>query len=94
MSRSPLRIVAGDERAHPRKMSVGSAADSGTRLELLIALRSRLARTVEEPNTHARDLAALSRQITEIAKEIELIESSHPETASVVTEASFDPSTL
>lgn len=54
--------------------SVTSAASDGTRLELLVAMRARVAATVDDPNTPARDLAALTRRLLEIANEIAAIE--------------------
>jgi hypothetical protein len=53
---------------------VKAAADAGDRRELLVALRSRIAASVENVNTPPRDLAALSRRLLEIAKEIEAID--------------------
>lgn len=37
-------------------------------------MRARVAKAVEDPNTPARDLAALTRRLLEIAKEIEAID--------------------
>ena len=54
--------------------SVTEAASEGTRLELLVAMRSRVASAVEDPNTPPRDLAALTRRLLEIANEIATIE--------------------
>jgi hypothetical protein len=66
---SPLRAVAGPA---PRKraMTVATAAGRGGRRDLLVALRSRIAKAVEDSATSPRDLAALSRQLLEIVKEI------------------------
>jgi hypothetical protein len=50
------------------------AAQSGSHRDLLVALRSRIAQAVEDPNTPPRDLASLSRRLLEIAKEIEAID--------------------
>jgi hypothetical protein len=55
-------------------MTVTKAADSGDRRELLVAMRARVARDVENPNTPARDLAALTRRLLEIAKDIEALD--------------------
>lgn len=70
-----LRAVQdGEQPAKKRPKSITRAADDGTRRELLVALRSRIARSVEDPNTPARDLASLSRRLLEIAKEIEALD--------------------
>jgi hypothetical protein len=67
-----LRAVKATERAPQRKkpMGVVAAATSGTHQELLDALRVRLAKAMEDPIAHPRDLAALSRQLLEISKEL------------------------
>ena len=54
--------------------SVTEAASQGSRLDLLVAMRSRVATAVEDPDTPARDLAALTRRLLEIANEIAAIE--------------------
>lgn len=54
--------------------SVTEAASDGSRLELLVAMRARVASAVEDPNTPPRDLAALTRRLLEIANEIASIE--------------------
>jgi hypothetical protein len=53
---------------------VSAAAKDGDRRKLLVALRSRIAQSVEDPKTPARDLAALSKRLLEIVREIELID--------------------
>lgn len=54
--------------------SVTKAAAEGSRLDLLVAMRSRVASAVENPETPPRDLAALTRRLLEIANEIATIE--------------------
>lgn len=54
--------------------SVTEAAAEGSRLDLLIAMRARVAAAVENPDTPPRDLAALTRRLLEIANEIAAIE--------------------
>ena len=51
-----------------------SAASSGSRRDLLVALRARIAADIDSPNTPPRDLAALSRRLLEIAKDIEALD--------------------
>lgn len=72
---SKLRAVSPNEappRARP--MTVTSAAADGTHRDLLVAMRDRIARTVEDGGCPPRDLAALSRRLMEIAREIEAID--------------------
>jgi len=56
-----------------RAQTVAAAAANGDQLDLLIALRKRIAGDIDSPNTPARDLAALSRRLLEIAREIEAL---------------------
>lgn len=76
---SHLRAVTAADKPprrarKPRQKSVLEAAESGDRLEELRAMRRRIARTLDEPNTPARDLAALSRRQIELGKEIDALE--------------------
>jgi hypothetical protein len=75
--KSPLRAVGADEKPPAKRKTaktVTQAADSGDRRELLVAMRTRLAKAVQDVNTPARDLAALSRRLLEVANEIEAID--------------------
>ncbi|MBF6133499.1 hypothetical protein IU501_10860 [Nocardia otitidiscaviarum] len=62
------------------------AAEQGSRLDELRAMRRRIAQALDDPNTPARDLAALSRRQLEIGKEIEAIEIAEDEDRSVVAD--------
>lgn len=73
---SPLRPVGATERA-PRaakRDTVAGAANGGTQRELLVALRARIAKTIDDPKTPPRDLAALSRRMQELVRDIEAID--------------------
>ena len=76
MTTKRLRAVGPDD--HPptatRKLSITEAADKGTVREQLVALRERIAKTVEDPNCPPRDLAALSNRMIQISKEIDAID--------------------
>jgi hypothetical protein len=78
---APLRVVAAGEMPPPPKKpkTVTEAADSGTTRELLVAMRSRIAKAVEDPNTPARDLAALTKRLTEVVRDIEAIDAREQE---------------
>jgi hypothetical protein len=93
-----LRPVADDETAPNRKpRSVTDAADNGTPRELLVAMRTRIAKAVEDPNTPARDLAALTKRLIEVARDIEAIDARTEQEASAgeqVTDAAFDASAI
>jgi hypothetical protein len=80
--------VAPDEKPEPaRPSTILEAAEQGSRIEELRAMRRRIAKALDDPNTPARDLAALSRRQLEIGKEIEAIEITDDEDRSVVVNA-------
>ena len=96
--KTPLRAVAADEKpARKAPRNIVEAADEGTARDLLVAMRNRIARTLDEPNCPARDQASLSRRLLEIRKEIEAIdaaaEQEAAESAEVADEA-FDAEAL
>lgn len=68
-----LRAVSEGEKP-PVAKSVTEAAKSGTTRELLSAMRGRIASAVEDPNTPARDLAALTKRLVEVVRDIEAID--------------------
>lgn len=68
-----LRAVKPDEVA-PKKLTVAQAAATGSHRALLVAMRERIAATVSNPDCPPRDLAALTRRLQDIAKEIEAID--------------------
>jgi hypothetical protein len=68
-----LRAVEPNERRNPldpRQLTVDVAAKEGTELELLMALRDRIATQISDPNCSSRDLAALSKRLEELRKSI------------------------
>jgi hypothetical protein len=70
-----LKVVNAEAPPRPRRpQTVKAAAEGGNRRDLLVALRSRIAADIDNPNTPARDLAALSRRLLEIAKELEAMD--------------------
>lgn len=81
MSKVSLRAVGPDEKPlKPAKpLSVTDAASVGSRRDLLVAMRARVATAVQDPNTPARDLAALTRRLMEIAKDIEALDAKEQE---------------
>lgn len=97
MPRKPLRVVSdGEVPAGPPK-SVSEAADAGTTRELLVAMRTRIAKAVEDPNTPARDLAALTKRLVEVVRDIEAIdvrEEQEAESHGYVADEAFDSSAI
>lgn len=94
-----LRAVAPDETAPPptRPKTITEAADRGTTRELLVAMRARIATAVEDPNTPARDLAALTKRLVEVVRDIEAIDARAGEEADdggEVEDEAFDASAI
>jgi hypothetical protein len=89
-----LRSVSPDEKPAPpsKPKTVTEAAKTGTTRELLSATRDRIAVAVEDPNTPARDLAALSKRLMETVREIEAIDARTEESEShaIVEDGKFE----
>lgn len=71
-----VRVVAEGEAAPPQ--SFLEAAERGSRLDEMKALRRILGERIDSEKTYPRDLAALIRQAREISKEIEELEGAEP----------------
>jgi hypothetical protein len=72
-----LRVVDSGETAEkpPRKLTtVTQAAAEGSHRDLLAALRARVAAAVQSPNCPPVALAALSRQLQSISKELSVLD--------------------
>lgn len=79
-----LKAVDGSSAPDEHKKApktIYEAAESGSQLEQLIALRRRIAATLDADTTLARDLASLSKRMMEISKEIEQLEAQEAEQA-------------
>lgn len=55
-------------------LSVLEAAESGDQRDLLVAMRTRVASAVQAADCPPRDLAALTRRLQDISREIEAID--------------------
>jgi len=79
-------------------VTVTGAAKNGTRRDMLVATRDRIATAVDDQSTAARDLAALTKRLIDIAKEIEAIDAADAEDdlgrAHHTPDEAFDPATL
>lgn len=81
--KAPLRAVKADEKAAPAKpKTVTQAAAGGDTRELLVAMRARIAVAVEDPTTPARDLAALTKRLSDIAVAIAAMDAADEQEAS------------
>lgn len=100
MVRKNLRVISDGETApepaKPVKLTVAAAEGDGW--GMLLAMRTRLAKAVESPETPPRDLASLTKRLMEVQREIELIEAREgQEVESVarrVQDDSFDASAI
>lgn len=93
-----LRAVTAADKAAPVKpKTVTQAAVDGSLRELLTATRDRIAVAVEDPNTPARDLAALTKRLLETVREIESIDAREAEDVASereVSDGQFDASAV
>jgi len=97
MTRKPLRAVTDGEtapKAAPK--TVTEAAARGTTRELLVSMRDRVAKDVQNENTPARDLAALTKRLMEIVRDIEAIDAREQQEGSAgdVADEAFDASAI
>jgi outer membrane biosynthesis protein TonB len=94
--RKPAAKASSQAFKSTKAMTVAQAADSGSRRDLLIAMRSRIATTVDDSKTPARDLAALSRRLQEIGKELEALDAEEGQESEDgdVEDTKFDPASI
>jgi hypothetical protein len=96
--KSPLRAVSPGEKAPGQPRTVTEAASKGTTRELLVTMRDRVAKDVQNENTPARDLAALTKRLMEIVRDIEAIdaraEQDARDGAAEVEDGEFDASVI
>lgn len=80
MSERKLRAVAPGE-VPPKKapMSVVSASADGTERDLLVAVQARVARAMDDPNVPGAALAALSRQLQDVAEKLKALDAREAE---------------
>ena len=71
-----LRAVTDDDKPaeKPNPKTVAQAVEEGDQRDQLVAMRARIAKAIDDPNIRGADLAALSRRLLEIGKEIEAID--------------------
>jgi hypothetical protein len=76
-----LHAIEPGETPPPPKVlkTIAEAAEAGSTTDELRLMRARIARTLDDPNCPPRDLAALSRRLIEIGREIAAIEARESE---------------
>ena len=93
-----LRAVKPDD--HPtapvRAPAAAEAAKSGDHRALLAAMRDRIATAVQDPECPPRDLAALTRRLNEIAKDIRALDAAAQQEADekVPDDGEFDAASI
>lgn len=97
--KAPLRAVKpGEKAANSKPKTVTEAAAGGDARELLVAMRARIAVAVEDPTTPARDLAALTKRLSDIALAIGAIDARNDEeateNAAEVEDGEFDAASV
>jgi len=97
--KTQLRAVTTGEAAPKRRppRTITEAAADGTQRELLVTMRTRIAKSLDDPTTMARDLASLSRRLLEISREIDAIDVANRQEAhesDEVADEAFDASAL
>ena len=89
---SALRAVGADEKPPTAKAikSVLEAANDGSRLDVLIQMRTVIARALDSEKTLARDLASLSKRLMEIESDISALKRQQSEEAESTDAAEDD----
>lgn len=84
------------EECEAPETAVSDAAKAGNERALLEAMRDRVAQAVDSPWTPARDLAALTRRLREITKDLKALDAEEKGGAVVAPQedAPFNPSTI
>ena len=95
MPEKRLRAVEPGEKPPTRKQitSVLEAVSDGDQRDQLVAMRTRIAKAIDDPNIRGADLAALSRRLLEIGKELEALDAKaaeEDEDADVIPDAAWD----
>ena len=96
-SKRTLAVVPDGATVSPKKpLTILEAAELGDSLQLLMALRTRLASTVQNEATPPRDLAALSKRLTDVDDAIKARQSRDREEAQsgAAPDESFDAAAI
>ncbi|TPG31648.1 hypothetical protein [Mycolicibacterium hodleri] len=97
MAKQPLRAVGEGERRPQRRkvLTVLEAAKVGSRRELLVAMRDRIAETVSRVDCPTKDLSPLTRRLQELDRDIARLDAlEESEFRPPVTDDKFDASVI
>lgn len=80
--KATLRAVGADEKAPPtRPESVKQAVEAGSPRDVNIAMQDRIAKAIDAEDIRGADLAALSRRLIELRKELAAMDAQAKEAA-------------
>ena len=96
-SKTSLRAVQpGESPPKPaRPMTVTEAVERGTIRDQFVAMRARIATAIDDPNIRGADLAALTRRLHELGREVILLDAAGEEQDSgPIPDEAFDASAI
>lgn len=80
--KAPLRVAKPGEKAAPaRPESVASAVTDGSARDVNLAMQDRIAKAIDAADIRGADLAALSRRLIELRKELAALDAQAKEAA-------------
>lgn len=98
MGRPRMDHVAGEVEAARADLTLIEAAEANDSRAILVALKMRLARTIQDTQTPPRDLAALANRLMSTVKELEALDAAEAEddigSALTIEDEDFDPETI
>lgn len=97
MARSLRSVAPGEKQPKRAPKTAAQAAEDGDTRAMLVAAQARIAAAVDNPNTPPRDLAALTKRLFEVGRDIEAFDARAQQEASESADpgdAPFDASAI
>lgn len=80
--KAPLRVAKPGEKSTPKRPeSVASAVTDGSARDVNIAMQDRIAKAIDDVDIKGADLAALSRRLIDLRKELSALDAQAREVA-------------
>lgn len=80
--KAPLRVAKPGEKPDPKRPeSVASAVTGGSARDVNVAMQDRIAKAIDAEDIRGADLAALSRRLIELRKELSALDAQAKEVA-------------
>ena len=94
--RATTKLYGESYTAKTAALAALAAMAARNPVETVGAMRARIARAVDDPNTAARDLAALTKRLGEVVRDIEAIDAREAQesTGEAVADGEFDASAI